>query len=290
MIPLAVFALSGCLALSPASDQIRARDLAAALPQWSAIEADTPLLPAPIPGVQRVLHAAELHRLALRWNVADNLNLEAGRDLCFAIPVATPDPARMLAAMQDQLPEARIEILDASRQRAPSGTFEFPAAGLHAGSGGGYWNGYVRYGTGRRFAVWARVKVVVSRSRVVAAQDLKPGQTLSTTQLRLETQDAFPDAGSFVATLEAAAGRVVRRSIPADTPIRPEWLESPKEIQRGETVQVEVIQGSTHLHLEGVAQAAGAAGETIAIENPTSRRRFPARVEGKGKVVVKGTL
>ena len=49
------------LALSPASDQIRAHDLAAALPQWAAIDGDTAILPAPIPGVQRVL----------LWPVAD---------------------------------------------------------------------------------------------------------------------------------------------------------------------------------------------------------------------------
>jgi flagella basal body P-ring formation protein FlgA len=287
MTPLAAFAVSGCLALSPGADSIRARDLAAALPQWSAVEADSLILPAPIPGVRRVLRASELRRLALRWNVAAGVE----RDLCFAIPVAAPDPARILAAMQRQLPAARIEILETSRLPAPDGEYEFPLAGLHNSARGGYWNGFVAYGHQRRFAVWARVRVVVTLQRAVAAEDLRPGRVIEPGQLRLESQDSIPaaSAGTFVADLSAATGRVPRRTIPAGTPLRPEWLEAPKEIQRGETVQVEAVRGAAHLKLEGVAQAAGAIGEIIPVENPSTRRRFPARVEAKGKVIVKGT-
>jgi len=286
MTPLYAFALSSCLALSPAADSIRARDLAAALPEWTTVEPDTPVVPAPIPGVQRVLHPAELRRLALRWNVAAGEE----RDLCFAIPVAAPDPARMLAAMRRRLPEARIEILETSRQPAPDGDFEFQLAGLHITSGGGYWNGYVGYGHQRRFAVWARVKVAVLSNRVVAAQDLKPGRPIEAGQLRLESQAASPSLGVFVADLAEAAGRIAKRPIPAGTTLRPEWLEAPKEIQRGDTVRVEVVQGEAHLKLEGVAQTSGAVGDTILIENPDSKRRFRARVEAKGQVVVKGIL
>jgi flagella basal body P-ring formation protein FlgA len=125
---------------------------------------------------------------------------------------------------------------------------------------------------------------------VIAAGELKAGQPLDTAQLRVETQEVVPSSAAFVLNIADAAGRVARRTIAAGTAIRPEWLEAPKEILRGETVQVEVVRGGAHLRLEGVAQASGAIGETIVVENPTSKRRFPARVEGKGKVVVKGTL
>src|ERR1051326_9480607 len=94
MIPLAAFAISGCFALSPAADQIRAGDLARSMPEWSAIAADTPIVPAPIPGVQRVFHVSELQRLAAHWNVARSAP-EGLLDVCFQIPVAAPDPAHM---------------------------------------------------------------------------------------------------------------------------------------------------------------------------------------------------
>jgi len=285
MIPLALFALSGCLALSPTADHIRASDLAAVLPEWDALDAETPLLPAPIPGVQRVLRSAELRRLAVHWNIEPG----APRDVCFAIPVAAPDPERVLAAMQRQLPEARIEVLETSRQPAPEGDLEFPLAGLHLAPTGGYWNGYVSNGR-HRFAIWARVKVAVSSRRVVAARDLLPGRVLEPQDLRLESRDDVPAAGSFLKDIAEAAGRIPRRPVSAGTALRPEWLDTTKEVQRGDTVQVEVIRGAAHLRLDGVALAGGAVGETIAIENPTSKRRFRARVEAKGRVVVAGNL
>jgi flagella basal body P-ring formation protein FlgA len=282
MIPLAAFAISGCFALSPAADQIRAGDLARSMPEWSAIAADTPIVPAPIPGVQRVFHVSELQRLAAHWNVAWSAP-EGLLDVCFQIPVAAPDPAHMLAAMRRQLPEARIEVLESSRQPAPEGDFEFPLSGLH----GNYWNGSVTWGRGRKFMVWARVNVAVSMRRVVAAEDLKVGKALEAGQLRLETVDGIPTGNGFLTSVASAEGRIVRRTIAAGTAIRADWLEAPKDIQRGETVQVEVIEGAARLRLEGVAVSAGTVGQLVQVENPASKRRFAARVEGKGKVVVK---
>jgi len=286
MIPLAAFALTGCLALSPGAEYIRAGDLAAPLPQWNEIAADTQLVPGPIPGVQRIFRVAELRRLAAKWGVAEGEE----RDLCFAIPVAPPDPARMLAAMQRALPAARIEILETSRQAAPEGEFQFPRNSLLPNAAASYWHGYVGYGHARRFPVWARVKVVVSQERVVAVRDLKQGVPLEAAQLKLETLDSLPQTSPFVSAIADAVGRVPRRSIAAGTPIRPEWLENAKDVQRGETVQVEVVVGAAHLRLEGVAAAAGAVGETIDVENPISRRRFRARIAARGKVVVAGSL
>jgi flagella basal body P-ring formation protein FlgA len=285
MIPLAAFALSSCLTLAPATDYIHARDLAVVMPAWSTVDPGTDVLPAPIPGVQRVIHSDELRRLAARWNVEPR-GVPNLPDICFAIPVAVPDPARMLAAMQRSLPTARIEILEASRQPAPEGEFEFPASGLHSG----LWTGSVSYGRSHRFSIWARVKVAITSVRVVAVRELKVGQPVEPDQLRVESQDTAPSNAPFVEAIADAAGRVPRRTIPAGTSIRPEWLEAPREIHRGDTVQVEVIQGAAHLLLEGIAQTAGAIGDTILIENPTSKRRFPARVAAKGRVLARGTL
>jgi flagella basal body P-ring formation protein FlgA len=290
MMELAALAISGCLALSPAADKILARDLAAALPQWAAVGGDSAIVPAPIPGVQRVLHVAELRRLAQRWNVAMDSGESAERDLCFAIPVAAVDPARMLAAMQQQYPAARIEILEASRQQAPEGEVVFPSTGLHATATSGYWAGFVRYGSDRRFAIWARVKITAPVARVVATRPVKAGQILDAADLRSETQETFPSTDHFVTSVEEAAGRVARRTIPSGAFLRPAWLDAPKDVRPGDTVQVEVFQGAARLRLEGVAQGAGVAGDTIPVENPVSKRRFPARVEGKGKVLVKGSL
>jgi flagella basal body P-ring formation protein FlgA len=70
------------------------------------------------------------------------------------------------------------------------------------------------------------------------------------------------------------------------TELRAEMLEEPKEVARGDTVVVDVREGGAHLKFEAQAEASGAVGETVAVLNPESHKRFLARVEGKGKVSV----
>jgi hypothetical protein len=143
MMPLAAFALAGCLAVGPAGDRILAGDLAAGFPEWAAVPAETPLGLAPAPGVQRVFGVLELRRLAERWS----LSTVPDREICVTRPVAVLTVARLLAAMQNavqnELPAAHIELLDFSRQPAPEGTLVFPVSGLRQGPAGGYWSGYV---------------------------------------------------------------------------------------------------------------------------------------------------
>jgi flagella basal body P-ring formation protein FlgA len=51
---------------------------------------------------------------------------------------------------------------------------------------------------------------------------------------------------------------------------------------------VDVFAGATHLELEGLAESSGSVGEFISIRNPESKKRFRARVEGRGRVSVGG--
>ena len=285
MIPLAAFALAACIAVQTSSDHILAGDLAATHPEWSAVPADTPLALAPAPGVRRILGVAELRRLAQRWN----LEIAPDHEVCVTRPAAPVDPSRMLSAMHNALPEARIEILESSRQLAPEGELEFPVAGLRQAPAGGYWTGYVRYAGKQRFALWARVKVLVAVARVVAAETLPAGAPAEASQLRLETAEELPSVG-YARDIGEIAGRLPRRTILVGTALRADWFEAPKAVRRGETVQVKVMQGGAHLNLEGVAQASGAVGDTIPVENPQSHRRFTGRVAGRGQVEVKGTL
>ena len=286
MIPLAAFALAGCLAVSAGSDQILAGDLAAGLPLWAAVAPATPLGLAPAPGVQRVFRLLELRRLAERFN----LSPAPDREVCVTRPVAVCTAGRLLAAMQKELPAAHIDLLDFSRLPAPEGDLSFPVSGLRQAPSGGYWNGYVAYAGKHRFAVWARVKVTLAASRVVAAQDIKSGLPLDPALLRLETREEVPAAG-FVGAVEEVADKVARRAIPAGSALRAEWLEPAKVVLRGETVLVEAVRGGARLKLECLAEASGAIGEIIPIQNPVSKQRFQARVESKGRVVVtKGSL
>jgi hypothetical protein len=58
------------------------------------------------------------------------------------------------------------------------------------------------------------------------------------------------------------------------------------DVTRGEMVHVEVHSGAALVAFEAQAQASGAAGQTITLLNPISKRRFSARIQGKGRASV----
>lgn len=281
MMILSSLALAACLAVNAVSDHVVAGDLAPASLAFASIPADTVLAWAPAPGVQRTFHVPELRRMAARFGASS----APETDLCVTRPVAPLDPARLKAAMQAQLPEAKVEILDFSRQPVPEGALEFPLSGLRRGTAGPYWNGYVCYAGSRRFAVWARVQVRVWAPVVVAAEDLKPGRPLEAAQLRLETREDFPQPG-WVAALADAVGRLPRHSIRAGAAIAARELDTAPDVARGDTVKVEVWSGATHLLLEARAEGAASIGQRVAVRNPVSSKVFFARVEAKGRASV----
>jgi flagella basal body P-ring formation protein FlgA len=285
MIPLAAFALAGCLAVGAGSGSILAGDLATAFPVFAAVAPDTEVALAPAPGVARIFGPTELQRLALR------LHLPAApeTEICVERPVAAPDPAKLLLAMRKELPDAQIEILDYSRHPQPDGEIEFPVRGLQAGAGGAMWMGSIHYGSNRQFIIWARVRVLVTVERVLAAEDLRSGQAIAAAQVTAQTRDEFPVAGPFAKSLDEVVGRWPRIPIRAGSAIRLDRIEPPKEVVRGETVRVEVRNGGVRMELDAQAEGSGALHETIPVLNTTSKRRFLARVEGKGRVSVDGS-
>jgi flagella basal body P-ring formation protein FlgA len=276
MIPLAVLAIATCVPVEAPQDQITAADLERAIPGWSAADPAAPVAFAPVPGVVRIMREAELRRAAQRLGSG----AEPAGDTCFQRPVAPIAPARMLEAMRQQLPAARIEILEASRASAPAGPVEFPLSGLRPG----YWSGYVRFGAGHKFAIWARIRASWTVRRVVAADDLRVGEPVSAAQLRLEDREEFPAAAPTDASvrLEDFAGLAPRRAIAAGTALLKGW--------RGDHVKVEVVSGAARLEAEAIAEASGTLGDMIPVQNPDTKRRYRARVESAGRVSVKGTL
>ncbi len=280
MIPLALWAAAACLGVGGGADRIMGRDLAPAFPALAAAAGDAALGFAPAPGVQRIFHRQELLRLAARWGLKGG----PAADICVERRSAPLDPARLLDAMRRALPQARIEILDISRQAAPEGEMDFPRSGLRETPAGGFWRGCVRYGGGKRFAIWARVRVRAEEPRVIAAEELKAGLRIEARQLKVDVREVFPAAPGFAASAEEVAGRIPRRGIEKGTSIRTAWLDPPRDVRRGEVVRVVSVAGAARIEAEAVAQASGSAGDVIPLENPVSKRRFRGRVEGKGRV------
>lgn len=74
---------------------------------------------------------------------------------------------------------------------------------------------------------------------------------------------------------------------PAARPARTAIRAVPPDIQRGDKVAVRVVSGNVLLTFQAEAVSAAHVGETVIVLNPENGRRFVARVEDKGKVIVK---
>ena len=274
-------AVAGCLPV--AGERILARDLARVLPAFAALPPDLALGYAPSPGGIRTFAAAELSRLARRYGLA----IETSAEACFLGPVETLTGARVEAAMRAAMPTARIEVVEFSRQPVPPGELLFPGSGLAAAQASGpstvlLWRGHIRRPGQDDFPVWAKARIRLSGTRTRAAEALPAGQPIERAQLRMEAYEGaarFPELSQIV-------GRVPRRPIAPGEVILPQWIEEPKDVQRGEKVRVEVRIGQARLLLEGQAQSAGRRGEMIPVRNPASGKVFRARVEDRGQVSV----
>jgi flagella basal body P-ring formation protein FlgA len=278
--------IAGCSPVS--SDVIRAADLAEAMPAFAAVPADTRVGYAPSPGATRTFHAADLEREARRLGIT----LGEAREVCFQWRLSVPSRERFLKAMEEALntPDARIEIVETSRQPAPPGPLLFSRSSVRPPASGDatpvLWRGYIEYGNNRRFQVWARVRITASISRVVTTEPIRAGEPIGREQVRLESSEGFPFGNPSASRLDQVVGQAVRRPLTSGVPIPAHWLEKPLEVEKADVVKVRVRNGAAVILAEGVAEAGGRRGDTIPVRNSTSGSTFHAKITGEKQVTL----
>jgi flagella basal body P-ring formation protein FlgA len=267
---------------------IRASDLARAVPAFAAVPADTRIGNAPAPGAVRTFDAADLEREARRLGISPG----EVREACFAWPLSVPTRERFLQAMTQalELPDARIEILETSRQPAPPGPLVFSRSSLRTPPSDDatpvQWRGYVDYGNHRRFQVWARVRITAAIQRVVTNEPLRAGRRIEPRQVRLESYEGFPLGERSASRLDQVVGQMLLRPLTAGAVVPAHLLERPIDVERSDLVKVRVRNGAALILAEGVAEAAGRRGDTISVRNATSGSTFRARITGPKQVTL----
>jgi flagella basal body P-ring formation protein FlgA len=278
---LLAFLAAACFPV--AGPSITARDLAKAVPAFTPSDPGAAIAYSPAPGVERVMHPAEVRQLATRFNYDGDLPME---DICFERPVAPLSPDAVLKAMHQTLgAEAHIEIVEVSRFPAPSGEIVFrredigtPPIAL--------WHGYMLYDGDKKFPIWARVKITVQVERVVALQDLRPGIPIKASQVALEKLEEFPQHRAAPTSVAQVEGAVPRRFLSANSPIWADAVEAPNDITKGDRVNVTVHSGLARLAFDAEAESSGRRGDLVSFKNPESGKLFRARVDGPGKAWV----
>ncbi len=262
--------------------RILGRDVASASPYFAALDPGLVVGATPLPGVQRIFHADELVRLARQNALAPPAPVA---EICFERTTEPLTAEKLLPILRTALgiDGADISILDFSRYGVPPGTLEFARAGL---SVDGLWRGHIAYDENRSFAVWVKVRVSIVQAWVEAAEPLPSSKPIAAAQLVLRKAARSPLGPAPVASIDAAEGRLPIRAIRPGEPIFASLLLAPHEVERGDTVSVEVISGEARLLFDAAAETSGRLGELVLVRNPDSRKPFQARVEGKDKVVI----
>jgi flagella basal body P-ring formation protein FlgA len=266
---------AACVSISGA--HITAGDLARAVPSFAPADPAAVVAWAPLPGTVRVFHSAELERLLVALD--PSASTPPG-DICFERPVARLSEAAVLKAMRDALgATAKIELVEVSHFPAPAGEIVFPR-GFLGSSAMALWRGFVLYDDDKKFQIWARVKVRVTVTRIVAIEALPQGKPIRASQVRLETVDDTPNGLVTPTAIEKVESYIPRRTIPAASPVWADSLDPPWEIVKGDLVSVTVHSGLAALTFNVESATSGRLGDAISLRNPDSGRMFRARVDG----------
>jgi flagella basal body P-ring formation protein FlgA len=217
----------------------------------------------------------------------------ATEDVCVERGSAVLSREELESALVEALvgTNAEFRLLDFSRMPVPRGKLEFRRSGLVVPRGAQVdvpviWRGRILYSPTRSVSVWAKVTMSVERKRVTATHDLPIGQPIQAEQIQLEQVSEFPFGEACARTIEEVAGKVPRRSLRRGETVRLALLTLPREVQRGDTVEVAVASGTAHLNFQGIAESGGRQGDRVLVKNPENGQRFAAQVESKGKVSV----
>jgi Chaperone for flagella basal body P-ring formation len=184
-----VFSMAaGCLSIE--GERITAKDLSRAVPEFAGLPEGVSLGFAPLPGARRGLTGADIQRIATQYGI----RTESRDSVCFEWPMHRLERSEVLRAMRDALGHDGVELEDFSLFAAPPGTIVFPLTGLNRQpKGTSFWRGYVQYGGGKRFNVWAKVKLDASVASA-ATVDVIGGSRVTvlvrsgTAELKLDAQ------------------------------------------------------------------------------------------------------
>jgi len=292
LIALAAVEAARCACIAVDGEEIRAADLARAIPEFATADGSAILGRVPVAGVPRVFTPRDL--LTAASQTGHPMPAFQLRSVCFerAARVLSADDFRaaMLASLAHE--HAEIAITDYSRYPVPKGSLVFPLSGLSSPPPAQpdapvFWRGKLVYGTGRSMEIWAKVRVAVRGSACVALVDLPAAKPIRADQAGIKEVARFPLPENLaIGTVSDIVGRLPKKFIRAGREILARDIVEPREVRAGDRVHVLADCGNARVSMEAIALGDGRKGDSIVVRNPSTRSAFRAVVETRGSVVV----
>ena len=133
------------------------------------------------------------------------------------------------------------------------------------------------------------VPVRISRAGpvLVLTRPVAAGTPIPPDALAVETRDLARLPAAALSDPSLAAGQVARRALAAGSPLTAGDLRLAPVVRRGQPVSLVARAGGLEVRTSGRALADAAPGETVAVENPSSRRVVSGIAREGGEVWVR---
>ena len=135
---------------------------------------------------------------------------------------------------------------------------------------------------------WQRLHytVKVFQNVVVTSRNVQAQEALSADNLRYQRLELGSLPAGYLTDIREAVGKVSRRALPAGSILTSKSIEPPLVIKRGQTVIIAAQTGAITITARGRALEDGRIGETIRVQNITSRKTITATVVDENTVQV----
>lgn len=123
-----------------------------------------------------------------------------------------------------------------------------------------------------------RLEVEVSRSVLVTKVKVEKGMKFDPGKVELVRRPASRIPPGYLDDLESVIGRTASMSLPPGAILRVQSLYDPPAIRQGQMVRATVIKGNVEISVDVKAVDSGKVGETIRVENTSTKKVFKARI------------
>ena len=141
--------------------------------------------------------------------------------------------------------------------------------------------------TGRKpWSLTLPVTVSLYRNVLVTTRQLNPGELLQAGDVRLASRDLADLPYGYIDDLAGSLGMKIKRRVNPGTALTPAMLKKPQLVSRGQRISIVADNGRMQVRMAGKALANGAAGDRIAVQNMSSKRKLEGVVTASGEVRV----